>query len=287
MLSLLIARRRVSLDAVLEAADAHGRHLVDPVLPDPLAPPRTSFDSSTPGLRPSLTTLRPRQRLRAARHMLPVLRDVSAGARMYDRSPEPTRHEIDATTLDDVVGRARALGVRDLGYARIPRVARRLAGDLRAQGFSAYPGTALGGTTAYVQLAELAGLGAIGYHGLSITPGEGARVRIGVVYTNVANLPFERPNPHAWVREFCAMCRTCVRACPVGAINDEPQARPAGFRAIDHAVCRDYFLEDFGCGVCLAVCPFSQAGYPAIQARFKGNPSAPTFEVVAAAPVRA
>lgn len=332
-IALALARRRFSLDTLLEAADAHGRHLVDPVRPDPMAPPRTPFESPTPGLHPSLTTLGPRQRLRAARHMLPVLRRVRAGARMYDRAPRPTRHVIEASVLDDVVGRARALGMRDVGYVRIPRtsifagkqvphehaivftvemdaeplatspsleaqlevmdgygrlarIANSIAADLRAHGCSAYPGTALGGTTDYVQLAELAGLGAIGYHGLLIAPGEGARVRIAVVYTNVTNLPFDRPNPHAWVRDFCALCRKCVRACPVGAIEREPQARPAGYRSIDRGACRDYFTENYGCGVCLVVCPFSQAGYAAIEARFKGNPSAPTFEVVDGSRVR-
>ena len=330
MIASLAKRRRFSLDTLLEAADAHARHLVDPVPADPSAPPRTPFESPTPGLRHSLTTLGPRQRLRAARHMLPVLRDVRAGARMYDRAPRPSRTEIDAAVLDRALDRARSLGMRDVGFVRIPRtaifaghqvphehaivftvemdaeplatspsldsqievmdgyarlarIAKALAHDLRAAGCSAYPGTALGGTTDYVQLAELAGLGAIGYHGLLITPGEGARVRIAVVYTNVANLPFDRPNPHAWVRDFCALCRKCVRACPVGAIEERPQPRPAGYRAIDRAACRDYFTENFGCGVCLSVCPFSQAGYAAIEARFKGNPSAPKFEVVAAA----
>lgn len=325
MLSLLLARRSMSLDVVLEGAEAHGRALPRAVQPHPTSPPRTPFDSPTPGLRPSLTTLTARQRLRAARRMLPLLRDLRAGASMYDRPKRAPRDHIEPERLAAIERDLRRLGACDVGYVRVPatavfaghpiphehavvftvemdeepiatapsfdcqvevmsgyarlaKIARHLAVVLRADGFSAYPGTALGGTTDYVQLGELAGLGVIGYHGLLITPQEGARVRIGVVYTNVANLPVDRPNPHAWVRDFCAMCRKCVRACPVDAIFDAPRPLAEGrHQTIDHGRCRDYFTENFGCGVCLAVCPFSVAGYEAIQARFRGNPTAPRF----------
>lgn len=166
------------------------------------------------------------------------------------------------------------------GYRRLARIANAVAAFRRALGISAFPGTALGGTSDDVQLGELAGLGAIGYHGLLITPGEGARVRLGIVYADLDGLPERVENPQAWVRDFCAMCRTCVRGCPVGAIYDAPQAREANrYQTIDHDACRDCFLELFGCGVCLAVCPFSEAGYQAIRERFRGNPSAPRFEL--------
>jgi ferredoxin len=325
MLSLLLTRRRMSLDLVLAGTESHGRDVPRAVQPHESSPPRTPFDSPTPGLRPSLTRLTGRQRLRAARRMLPLLRDLRAGAAMYDRPPSAPRDRIGPERLGEIERELRGMGACDVGYARVPaasvfaghpiphenaivftvemdaepirtapsfdcqvevmagyarlaKIARRLAALLRADGFSAYPGTALGGTTDYVQLGELAGLGAIGYHGLLITPQEGSRVRIGVVYTNVVDLPFDRPNAHAWVRDFCAMCRKCVRACPVDAIFDAPRVRAEGrHQTIDHGRCRDYFLANFGCGVCLAVCPFSVAGYEAIQERFRGNPTAPRF----------
>ena len=87
-----------------------------------------------------------------------------------------------------------------------------------------------------------------------------------------------KANEHLWVRDFCAMCRRCVRQCPVEAIFDEPQPRgDGGMQTIEHAVCRDYFTRSYGCAVCLAVCPFSQVGYEKVQAKFKGNPGAPQF----------
>jgi|GEM_PF-563768 len=170
------------------------------------------------------------------------------------------------------------------GYKNLAGISNWLAGFLRRNGYAAYPGTALGGLTDYPQLAELAGLGAIGYHGLLISPGEGARLRINTIYTNITNLPtLERQgkeNEHLWVRDFCAMCRKCVRSCPVGAIYEQPRPRgDGGMQAIEHGTCRDYFTANYGCAVCLAVCPFSQAGYEKVKAKFKGNPNAPQLHI--------
>lgn len=170
------------------------------------------------------------------------------------------------------------------GYKRMSTISNNLSHHLRKNGFAAYPGTALGGLTDYVHLAELAGLGAIGYHGLLISPGEGARLRLNTIYTNITNLPTlearGETNPHLWVRDFCSMCNKCVRKCPVGAIYDQPKARgDGGFQSIDHASCRDYFTENNGCAVCLAVCPFSQVGYEKVHASFKGNDTAPQFRI--------
>ncbi len=170
------------------------------------------------------------------------------------------------------------------GYKRMSTISNRLSRHMRKNGFAAYPGTALGGLTDYVHLAELAGLGAIGYHGLLISPGEGARLRLNTIYTNITNLPTlearGETNQHLWVRDFCAMCNKCVRKCPVGAIYDQPQPRgDGGFQSIEHATCRDYFTEHNGCAVCLAVCPFSQIGYEKVHAGFKGNDSAPQFRI--------
>ncbi len=170
------------------------------------------------------------------------------------------------------------------GYKRMADISLRLSFWLRDHGYAAYPGMALGGVTDYPHLAELAGLGAIGYHGLLITPGEGARVRINTIYTNISNLPTlaatGRENEHLWVRDFCAMCHKCIRQCPVDAIFDTPQPRgDGGMQTIDHAACRGYFHRNNGCAVCLAVCPFSHAGYDKVHGRFKGNPDAPQFRI--------
>ena len=166
------------------------------------------------------------------------------------------------------------------GYKNLASIGNKIARFMRKNGFAAYPGTALGGITDYTYLAELAGLGAIGYHGLLITPNEGARLRINTIYTNITNLPIETENEHLWIRDFCAMCRKCIRGCPVNAIFDQPVPRgDGGMQTIDHDACRDYFSRNFGCAVCLAICPFSDKGYNKIKAGFKGNPNAPQFRI--------
>jgi len=166
------------------------------------------------------------------------------------------------------------------GYKNLSVIAQKVSYFLRKNGFGAYAGTALGGVTDYVYLGELAGLGAIGYHGLLITPHEGARLRIGTIYVNIHNLPVQSENTHLWVRDFCAMCKKCVRKCPVNAIYDQPQPRgDGGMQCIDHASCREYFTSNYGCAVCLAICPFSQVGYDTVKARFKGNPNAPHIRI--------
>jgi epoxyqueuosine reductase len=166
------------------------------------------------------------------------------------------------------------------GYMRMAIIANIVTARLRKLGYAAYPGTALGGLTDYCRLAELAGIGAIGYHGLLISPEDGALLRINTIYTNIENLPIPEENPHAWVRDFCARCRKCVRSCPVDAIYEQPQPQPNGrVKCIDAKSCLDYFAANFGCGVCIDVCPFSQMGYDVIQERFKGNPNAPHFSI--------
>lgn len=167
-----------------------------------------------------------------------------------------------------------------IGYKNLATISNKLTNFMRDGGFAAYPGTALGGLTDYPHLAELAGLGAIGYHGLLITPENGARLRINTIYTNIENLPIRETNEHQWVRDFCAMCKKCVRQCPPKAIFEEPKPRGnGGMQCIDHDRCRDYFQANYGCAICLAVCPFSQVGYDKVKTRFKGNPNAPQFHI--------
>lgn len=192
--------------------------------------------------------------------------------------------EMDKEPIDTAPSLEAQLEVMD-GYKSMAAISKKLAQTLRKAGFDGYPGTALGGITDYPLLAELAGLGAIGYHGLLITPGEGARLRINTIYTNITNLPTldakAEENEHLWVRDFCAMCKKCIRKCPVDAIYDEPIPRGdnGGMQTIDHDACRGYFQRNFGCGICLAVCPFSQVGYEKVEANFKGNPDAPQFRI--------
>lgn len=148
------------------------------------------------------------------------------------------------------------------GYMRMSIISNKLSRYLRDSGYAAYPGTALGGLTDYPRLAELAGMGAIGYHGLLITPEDGTLLRLNTVYTNIKNLPVQEENPHEWIRDFCSKCKKCIRTCPAKAIFEKPQIQANGrARCIDSTACLDYFSANYGCAVCADVCPFSQMGY--------------------------
>ena len=157
-------------------------------------------------------------------------------------------------------------------YEYLGKVAIILTKFLRDQGYGAYPGFPIGGMIDYVRVAEQAGLGAIGYHGLLISPEDGTRQRINNVYTNM-ELEFAPENDHLWIRDFCSMCNKCVRECPPSAIYTDGEVNPITGRkpTIDYDTCIDYFANNTGCAVCVKVCPFSQAGYDVIQTRFIGT----------------
>ena len=154
-------------------------------------------------------------------------------------------------------------------YADLGQMAIRLTDYLREQGYGAYPGFPIGGLVDYVRVAQDAGIGHTGYHGLLISETEGTRQRINIVFTNM-EIPEEKPNSHDWILDFCAMCNKCVRDCPPGAIyTDAPVNPDTGRKATLHyQKCVDYYGENMGCAVCVKVCPFSQAGYDKIQGGF-------------------
>lgn len=152
-------------------------------------------------------------------------------------------------------------------YKKSDSIALSLVNFLRQRGFGAYPGLSIGGAVDYCTLAERAGLGTIGYHGLLISPHDGARLRLNIIYTSIINLP-KTPNGHLWIRDFCSHCRKCIRSCPPGAIHESPQDKKGGQECISADVCRNYMGENFTCGVCVKVCPFSQAGYEKIKRGF-------------------
>ena len=77
-------------------------------------------------------------------------------------------------------------------------------------------------------LARDAGIGCFGKHGLIITRRFGPSVRLAAVLTDIVNFPRRESEPDAWVREFCNTCNACVRACPAGAIYENPLPCPDG-----------------------------------------------------------
>lgn len=154
-------------------------------------------------------------------------------------------------------------------YAELGELANEVAALLRRRGVGAQAGMALGGMTFYPRLAEMAGIGIRGRHGLVISAEGGPGQRFAVVYHSLSNLPSRIPNPHRWVRSFCTRCLNCIRLCPVGAIYPEPIVpRQRGEEVyVDAEKCRSYFSGNYGCAICVAECPFFHTDYHRIRDR--------------------
>ncbi len=70
----------------------------------------------------------------------------------------------------------------------------------------------------------------------------------------------DRPDEIA-VDEFCTSCRVCTSACPPDAIFEEKQSvRGVTKWFVDFDKCIPYFNDTQGCGICIAVCPWSRPG---------------------------
>ncbi|MFX0050568.1 MAG: [Fe-S]-binding protein [Candidatus Hodarchaeota archaeon] len=152
----------------------------------------------------------------------------------------------------------------DLGKASI-----QLTDFLREYGFSAQAGHPLGGLVLYPALAELAGIGYHGKHGLIITPEHGPRVRLAAIYTNIENLPFVETNDHEWINLFCQKCGRCMRKCPGFAFYDQPILNENGLLThIKNEFCFPIFLKYHGCSICIKECPFSRVDYQKLKRHF-------------------
>lgn len=159
-------------------------------------------------------------------------------------------------------------------YYEVGVIVNKVADFLRARGYNAHAGPAVGGDVNYIPIAIDAGLGISGKNGLLITQGAGPRVRLAAVYTDIENLPFAQANPYQWIRDYCETCNICVQKCPADAIYQETKTLADGGPAfIDHTKCAKPFSNDNGCTLCIKHCPFSYADYTRLKARFEAEQS--------------
>ncbi|MCK8115921.1 4Fe-4S dicluster domain-containing protein [Anaerosoma tenue] len=153
-------------------------------------------------------------------------------------------------------------------YYQLGYVVNQISDFLRERGFNAHAGPALGSEGSFVPMARDAGLGEVGKNGMLITKTYGPRVRLAAVYTDIENLPFAEENPHAWVRDYCDMCNSCVKHCPANAIFLEPREAPEGGPVfIDHKKCAVPFSTMDGCTLCIKHCPFMYGRYDQLHER--------------------
>ncbi len=151
-------------------------------------------------------------------------------------------------------------------YAVLGVTVNRLADYLRNQGFSSEAGPALGGETNYPYLAQKAGMGLIGKHGILISKGNGPSQRIAAIYTNIENLSFSDKDQKNWIADFCDSCNICVKVCPTGAIFEDTMTIENGhLRHIDYKKCIIPFSKHAGCSICIKECPFFKGDYEKIE----------------------
>lgn len=145
-------------------------------------------------------------------------------------------------------------------YNRGARAARALADWIRNQGYRAEDDSGPRcGDVAMIPPALEAGLGELGKHGSIINRRFGASFRLAYVLTDMP-LAADRPDRFG-AEKFCMNCQLCTRLCPVNAITpDKQMVRGARKWYVDFDKCITYFVESYGCGMCIAACPWSHPG---------------------------
>jgi epoxyqueuosine reductase len=149
-------------------------------------------------------------------------------------------------------------------YAVLGVAVNKLADWLRERGYNCHPSPAMGGDINTVPTAQDANLGCVGRNGILITPEYGPCVRLTAVFIDVDDLPMAETWDHRWVADFCETCLRCAKACPAGAILDEPRVLDDDSKVfIDPEKCAIPFSE--GCSVCISSCPFTGGHYPRLK----------------------
>jgi ferredoxin len=148
-------------------------------------------------------------------------------------------------------------------YWRAAVLALTLEAGLRAAGFEAKAHYDARYDVILPPLAVAAGLGEMGRHNMLVADRAGSRVRIGAVTTDA---PLTRGRPRSLgVESFCRLCKKCADNCPSHALSDGDRVERRGVMIWPTAIERCYgYWRAVGtdCGICMAVCPFSQPDTP-------------------------
>ena len=145
-------------------------------------------------------------------------------------------------------------------YNRGTRAARALADWILGQGWQAEAhGGPQAGPVLLIPAALECGFGELGKHGSIINRRFGSSFRLAGVLTEI---PLAADSAEAFgADDFCIHCRLCADACPPDAIAPAKQmVRGVEKWYVDFDRCIGYFNESNGCGICIAVCPWSLPG---------------------------
>ncbi len=87
----------------------------------------------------------------------------------------------------------------------------------------------------------------------------GSSFRLAAVLTDLPLIPTSKKS--YYVDDFCSRCQVCANACPPDAILPEKvPVRGTEKWYVNFDKCIPFFNENFGCGICIAVCPWSIPG---------------------------
>ena len=142
-------------------------------------------------------------------------------------------------------------------YNRGTRAARAVANLIQGQGYRARPhGGPAAGPMLLIPPAIASGMGELGKHGSLINRQFGSSFRLAGVMTD---LPLIADTPDIFgADDFCTSCRVCTDACPPDAIYPVKQSvRGTEKWYVNFDKCIPYFNDTQGCGICIAVCPWS------------------------------
>ncbi len=176
--------------------------------------------------------------------------------------------EMNKASIDTVPSKT---GIKEIfrTYYGLGVAVNKISSYMQVRGYNAMPSPALGGNVSYIPLAEKAGLGVAGKHGLLITDQDfGPSLRLAAVFTDIENLPKTGENPHLWVKDYCKSCLRCVKKCPSGAIyetNTLFNSKEGLETTIDYKKCAVPFTNDYGCTVCVKECTLYTGNYKKIK----------------------
>lgn len=154
-------------------------------------------------------------------------------------------------------------------YNRGARVVNWLTHWIRSQGYQAQPHAGPWvGSLNLLPAAIACGFGELGKHGSLINRHYGSSFRLAAVETDMPLLADAADSFGA--DDFCVNCQVCSNGCPPDAISREKQLVRGTLKwAVDFDRCIPYFNETFGCGICVAICPWSAPGRaPRLAERF-------------------
>ncbi|HLF31112.1 MAG TPA: 4Fe-4S dicluster domain-containing protein [Xanthomonadales bacterium] len=145
-------------------------------------------------------------------------------------------------------------------YGRAAKATKDISTWIRQRGWDASPQAGpMAGPLLMIPHALECGFGELGKHASIINKDYGSSFRLAAVLTNVPLIP--TPKASYGVDDFCSRCQVCSNACPPDAILPEKMpVRGETKWYVDFDKCIPFFNEHFGCGICIAVCPWSIPG---------------------------